>query len=50
MMVIGFQEIVALTAQQIVQTDPEKRSVLWPVDFTAANICFVQEELGKAHN
>lgn len=25
MFVIGFQEIVALTAQQIVQTDPEKR-------------------------
>ena len=26
---IGFQEIVPLTAQQIVQTDPEKKSVLW---------------------
>lgn len=25
--VIGFQEIVPLTAQQIVQTDPEKRCV-----------------------
>jgi hypothetical protein len=25
MLVIGFQEIVPLTAQQIVQTDPEKR-------------------------
>lgn len=25
MFVIGFQEIVPLTAQQIVQTDPEKR-------------------------
>jgi hypothetical protein len=25
--VIGFQEIVPLTAQQIVQTDPEKKSV-----------------------
>jgi hypothetical protein len=24
-MVIGFQEIVPLTAQQIVQTDPEKK-------------------------
>ena len=27
MLVIGFQEIVPLTAQQIVQTDPEKRYV-----------------------
>ena len=27
MFVLGFQEIVPLTAQQIVQTDPEKRSV-----------------------
>lgn len=27
MLVIGFQEIVPLTAQQIVQTDPEKRCV-----------------------
>lgn len=27
MMVIGFQEIVPLTAQQIVQTDPEKKSI-----------------------
>ncbi|TFK71771.1 inositol polyphosphate phosphatase [Pluteus cervinus] len=27
MMVLGFQEIVPLTAQQIVQTDPEKRRV-----------------------
>ena len=26
-MVIGFQEIVPLTAQQIVQADPEKKSV-----------------------
>jgi hypothetical protein len=26
-MVIGFQEIVPLTAQQIVQTDPEKKLV-----------------------
>ena len=26
MFVLGFQEIVPLTAQQIVQTDPEKRS------------------------
>ena len=26
MLVLGFQEIVPLTAQQIVQTDPEKRS------------------------
>jgi len=25
MIVLGFQEIVPLTAQQIVQTDPEKR-------------------------
>lgn len=25
MFVLGFQEIVALTAQQIIQTDPEKR-------------------------
>lgn len=25
MLVLGFQEIVPLTAQQIVQTDPEKR-------------------------
>lgn len=25
MLVIGFQEIVPLTAHQIVQTDPEKR-------------------------
>lgn len=25
MFVLGFQEIVPLTAQQIVQTDPEKR-------------------------
>lgn len=50
MMVVGFQEIVPLTAQQIVQTDPEKRSVLRPVDFTAVNTCFIQEELGTAHN
>jgi synaptojanin len=28
MLVIGFQEIVPLTAQQIVQTDPEKRYVV----------------------
>jgi synaptojanin len=28
MFVLGFQEIVPLTAQQIVQTDPEKRQVL----------------------
>ena len=28
MFVLGFQEIVPLTAQQIVQTDPEKRHVL----------------------
>ena len=28
MLVIGFQEIVPLTAQQIVQTDPEKRYVI----------------------
>jgi len=27
MFVLGFQEIVPLTAQQIVQTDPEKRFV-----------------------
>lgn len=27
MFVLGFQEIVPLTAQQIVQTDPDKRSV-----------------------
>ena len=27
-MALGFQEIVPLTAQQIVQTDPEKRCVL----------------------
>ena len=27
MLVIGFQEIVPLTAQQIIQTDPEKRYV-----------------------
>ena len=27
MFVLGFQEIVPLTAQQIVQTDPEKRQV-----------------------
>jgi len=27
MFVLGFQEIVPLTAQQIVQTDPEKRRV-----------------------
>lgn len=27
-LVLGFQEIVPLTAQQIVQTDPEKRLVL----------------------
>jgi hypothetical protein len=27
MFVLGFQEIVPLTAQQIVQTDPEKRYV-----------------------
>lgn len=27
MIVLGFQEIVPLTAQQIVQTDPEKRCV-----------------------
>jgi len=27
LMVIGFQEIVPLTAQQIVQTDPEKKLV-----------------------
>ncbi|KAI0722816.1 inositol polyphosphate phosphatase [Earliella scabrosa] len=26
---LGFQEIVPLTAQQIVQTDPEKRSRMW---------------------
>lgn len=29
MFVLGFQEIVPLTAQQIVQTDPEKRFVEW---------------------
>jgi hypothetical protein len=27
MIILGFQEIVPLTAQQIVQTDPEKRCV-----------------------
>ncbi|KAI5119506.1 hypothetical protein M0805_002442 [Coniferiporia weirii] len=27
MLVLGFQEIVALTAQQIIQTDPEKRRI-----------------------
>jgi hypothetical protein len=27
LMVIGFQEIVPLTAQQILQTDPEKKPV-----------------------
>lgn len=37
MFVLGFQEIVPLTAQQIVQTDPEKRFAsssdnLWPND------------------
>ena len=33
-MVIGFQEIVPLTAQQIVQTDPEKKLVThYPVRF-----------------
>ncbi len=30
MFVLGFQEIVPLTAQQIVQTDPEKRSASTP--------------------
>ena len=30
MLVIGFQEIVPLTAQQIVQTDPEKRYACTP--------------------
>ena len=30
MFVLGFQEIVPLTAQQIVQTDPEKRQVHSP--------------------
>ena len=31
-MVLGFQEIVPLTAQQIVQTDPEKKPVVhYPV-------------------
>jgi hypothetical protein len=29
MFVLGFQEIVPLTAQQIVQTDPEKRLVMF---------------------
>lgn len=35
MFVLGFQEIVPLTAQQIVQADPEKRSAtfFWDVDF-----------------
>ena len=28
MIVLGFQEIVPLTAQQIVQTDPEKKCVI----------------------
>jgi hypothetical protein len=28
MFVLGFQEIVPLTAQQIVQTDPEKRFII----------------------
>jgi len=31
--VLGFQEIVPLTAQQIVQTDPEKRLALIFSDF-----------------
>jgi hypothetical protein len=33
-MVLGFQEIVPLTAQQIVQTDPEKKYVAhYPTSF-----------------
>ena len=30
MFILGFQEIVPLTAQQIVQTDPEKRQAHSP--------------------
>lgn len=46
MLVIGFQEIVPLTAQQIVQTDPEKRLVSQPTD-SAANLHYYAGGLGK---
>jgi hypothetical protein len=45
---IGFQEIVPLTAQQIVQTDPEKRSVLpEEVMHELMHVFAMQTRLGK---
>lgn len=44
-LVLGFQEIVPLTAQQIVQTDPEKRSV----PYAEFRLDYAQPENKKAH-
>lgn len=47
MFVLGFQEIVPLTAQQIVQTDPEKRFVCERCDPALIHLLFWVGEYGR---
>lgn len=46
MFVLGFQEIVPLTAQQIVQTDPEKRYAASPLRLRI-DLTLIQASLGS---
>ena len=46
-MVLGFQEIVLLTAQQIVQTDPEKKNVAYLSCFSLITYTLLIDAYGK---
>ena len=47
LMVLGFQEIVPLTAQQIVQTDPEKKYDAYSSCFSIITHVLLTDAYGK---